>query len=79
MILFFSLLGAYFAVLVVSFWSDRLGGDLSGKGMILTGIISFLAILLFQLFAPEALITPALLIGVGIIVFTLIISQIFRK
>lgn len=79
MILLFSLLGAYFAVLVVSFWVDKFGGDLSGKGMLLTGLISFLAILLLQLFAPESMITPVLLIGVGIIVFTLIISQIFKK
>lgn len=77
MILFFSLIGAYLAVLVVSFWSNKIGKGLSGKGILLTGLISFLSICLFQLLAPEALITPALLIGLGIIVFTLIVLWIF--
>ena len=70
--LLFSLMGGYFTVLVVSFWTNKLGEGISGKGILITGLLSFFATYLFLVFAPEKLFTPAALIFVGIVTVTLI-------
>lgn len=72
MILFYGLLCAYLGVLVVSFWANKLGNGLSGKGMLITGLFSFSASCLLQLFAPDTILAPVLYISLGIVVLTLI-------
>lgn len=74
--LFFAFSAAFFAVLVISYWANKLGGGLSCMGMVLTGLISFVAAVLFLLLAPENWHTPAMLVGVGIIAITLIVLLI---
>jgi hypothetical protein len=79
MIVLYSIIAAYMTVLVISYWTGLFGRGLSGKGMLITGLLSFLAILLFQIFAPESWKFPALVIGFAILMITLLIFSITSR
>lgn len=70
--LFFAAMAAYLGLLVVGYWSGKLGSGLSGKGLLITALLAFVSVLLFLLFGPEILYTPAAVIGVVIVAITLI-------
>lgn len=76
MIVLESIIAAYMTVLVISYWVNKFTPGISGKWMLIIGIISFIAVLLFQLFAPEALIFPVLLVGFGILMITVLVFWI---
>lgn len=76
MIVLFSFMVAYLTVMVVSYWANKFSPGISGKWMLIIGIISFVVALLFQLFAPETLIFLVSLVGFGILMLTLFVFWI---
>lgn len=79
MIVLESIIAAYMTVLVISYWTGLFSGGLSGKWMLIIGLLSFLAILLFQIFAPESWMFPALVIGFAILMITLLVFTITSR
>jgi hypothetical protein len=74
--IFLALVFSYAALLVVSYWAGKLSKGLSGKGLLLTFLLSFVGIFLMCLLASPQLLTTALIAVVAIVFLTLIIFWI---
>lgn len=71
-----AILFAYVTFLVINYWVNKIAGGFSGLGTVLTLIITYVAICLLLLFAPEAVLVTALIIVLGILMLTLLIFWI---
>lgn len=75
--LFTAFTSGYMAVLVITFWINKFGGDISCLGQVITGLVATAAICLFLMYAPASILTPAAIAFGGITVITLIVFWIF--
>jgi hypothetical protein len=79
MIVLFALLFSFCTVFVVYFWSEQFGCGFDGIGLIIIGLLSFAASILFQLFAPEEWKFPVLCVAMGILMITLLVNIITSR
>jgi hypothetical protein len=73
MIVFYSFIFAFIAVVMVSALVNRFGNGMGGVAMLITGLLSFVAAILFQLFAPKEWYFPVLCVAMAILMIALLV------
>lgn len=76
-VLLFSFMAGFLGLLVIPFWASKFGKGLTGKGILLSGLFSFIGTFLILPILPEEGLAVFGCIGLGIVLITVIIHQIF--